>query len=122
MLGVPIVQKGRFEQTYLGLLPIWLEHPRGVISINFNLPSPEAFDGNSNSLEHTLAFYVFIWYLECFMYRTFTTMLKGSVWEWCNRMNLFLIYFFTQLAKEFELHFLENIHPRLFMTMLLELR
>lgn len=66
MLGVPIVQNGRFEQTYLGLLPIWLEHPRGVISINFHHSLLEAFDGNSNLIEHTLAFHVFIWYLECF--------------------------------------------------------
>lgn len=53
---------------------------------------------------------------------TFPTTFRGSVRELYAHPKILSINSFTQLTKEFKLHFLNNVHLRPIMTMLLRLK
>lgn len=56
------------------------------------------------------------------MCRTFSTTLKGSTRKWYAHLKLLSFSSYSQLAKEFELHFLKNVHLRPMVVMLLRFR
>lgn len=74
--------------------------------------SLEAFDDNTNSIDNTIAFsaqMLLYGTLDALMCHTFPTMLRGSSWEWYARLKPLSVGSFAQLAKDFELNFLENM-------------
>lgn len=53
------------------------------------------------------------------MCRVFSTILKSLIRKWYAHLKLLSISSFVELAKEFKLHFLRNVHPRPMVVMLL---
>ncbi|RRT69664.1 hypothetical protein B296_00027742 [Ensete ventricosum] len=92
---------------------------------HFRLPMLEAYDGDSDPMEHVVAFWaqmVLYGTSNAIMCRAFSMTLHGIAQGWYDRLSLASIHSFDQIVKEFETNFLTSARSKLTAPSLLGMR
>ncbi|RRT37083.1 hypothetical protein B296_00047562 [Ensete ventricosum] len=94
------------------------------ISTSLRLPTLEAYDVSTDSVENVVAFpaqMTLYGLSNALMCRAFSTTLRGPARMWYSRLKSHLVSSFCQLTKESESNFLASDKPKLSAIALLEL-